>query len=425
MKLKKALVSLACRAGDRLKPALIQILPKALLKKIKSRLIASAYTKKQARLPYDPTAFPHGINLIGYIRAQMGLGQGCRLMASALEASGIPFGILETRVGNPFHHEDHTWDHKIVKELRYGINLFHVNPEQMPPLQLTLPSDALDRRYHIGIWLWELPEFPDEWSDAFSLVDEIWAPSHFNCESIAKKSPVPVYRIPYGISAPCEDSVGRSRFGLPEDLFLFLCMYDANSTLARKNPTGAIQAYRKAFPDEAGVGLVVKINNPTGEDLQQLSKELEGCQHIYLLQETYTKEEVNSLIRCADVFLSLHRAEGFGLVIAEAMLLGTPVVATNWSANVDFMDQDNSCPVSYTLTPIREDCGSYRAGQIWAEPDTGHAAQSCRRLFEDQEFRDRIRRNAQKDIQEKFSIQASAEAIQARIREITKASIQG
>lgn len=419
MKLKKIIVNAVCGAGDRLKPVLLKLLPKSLLKKIKGSLIASAYNDRSERVPYRPGAYPEGINLVGYIKAQMGLGQGCRLMAGALEESGLPFLIMDTRVGNPFNHSDEAWAHKIEKSPRYSVNLFHVNPEQMPPLQLSLPADMLDRRYNIGIWLWELPDFPEEWCGAFSLVDEVWAPSVFNCESIRKKSPVPVTLIPYGIEAPCDEALDRAHFGLPEDQFLFLAMYDANSTIRRKNPLGAIEAFKAAFPPEdASVGLVLKINNPRPEDLELIASALAGYKNVYLIRHTLPKAEVNALIKLADAFVSLHRAEGFGLVIAEAMLLGTPVIATNWSANVDFMNAENSCPVAYTLKPVGEDHFVYKAYQIWAEPDIGDAARFMRRLVSDPVYCEGLRENARRFITEHYSMECSARAVKRRLGEI-------
>lgn len=423
MNIKKTVVNFACRIGDRLKPLLLKILPLETAKKIKGRLIHSAYNGKTTRPPYVAGAYGFGINLIGYIKAQMGLGQGCRLIAAAIEHSEIPFCILDTRVGNPFNHSDESFNKAIVKLPKYSINIFHVNPEQMPPLCLTLPSDCLDRRYNIGIWLWELSEFPDEWCDAFALVDEIWAPSHFNCESIAKKSPVPVKLIPYGIAVTADAAIDRDYFSLPKEKFLFLAMYDSNSTSQRKNPIGVIHAFKEAFPPtRRDVGLVIKINNPTDADLALLEGEFAGYDNISIIKHTLSRGEVNALIAVVDVFVSLHRAEGFGLVIAEAMLLGTPVIATNWSANVDFMNEENSCPVKYELTKLEKDFFFYKAGQYWAEPDESHAAEYMQRLSSDRDFYAQIAENAKAFISENFSVERSSAAIKARIAEIMNRS---
>lgn len=419
MNLNKAIVNKACRFGDSLKPFILKIIPLNTAKKIKSKLIKFAYNNSTLKKPYEKNAYPFGINLIGYIKAQMGLGQGARLMASAIEETKIPYLIIDTKVGNPFNHNDETFDRKIKKSPEYSINIFHVNPEQMPPLQLTLKSDFSDKRYNIGIWLWELPDFPDEWCKAFKLIDEVWAPSVFNCESIRKKANVPVTLIPYGIKAETDNNFTREHFNLPEDKFLFLSMYDSNSTIERKNPLGAIKSFKKAFSkDNEKVGLVIKINNPKDSDIELINNELNGYNNVYLIKETLAKTEVNSLIKCCDVFVSLHRAEGFGLVIAEAMYVGTPVIATNWSANVDFMNEENSCPVSFTLKKIGHDCYMYKAYQTWAEPDIDNAAEYMIKLANDKEYYEKLSKNAESFIKTEFSIQKSAEKIKHRLKEI-------
>jgi len=202
-------------------------------------------------------------------------------------------------------------------------------------------------------------------------------------------------------------------------MFLFLSMYDSNSTIQRKNPIGAIKAFKKAFPpSEKNVGLIIKINNPKEEDLKLINDELKGYRNIFIIKNTLSKTEVNSLIKCSDAFVSLHRAEGFGLVIAEAMLLGTPVIATNWSANVDFMNSENSCPVSYELKQLGEDYFFYKAYQHWAEPDLDNAAEYMKKLFSDKSYRETLSKNAKKFIQKNFSVQKSAEKIKSRIDEI-------
>lgn len=416
MNLKKSIVNILCAVGDKFKPFVLKIIPLSLAKKLKTNLISSAYSTDSQKKPYENAFYPWGINFVAYIKAQMGLGQGGRLIASAILKTDIPFLIIDTKVGNPFNHNDTSFDYKIQSRPKYSVNVFHVNPEQMPPLQLTLPTDMLDKRYNIGIWLWELPEFPDEWVDAFRLVDEVWAPSVFNCESIRKKANVPVTLIPYGIEAKWDDKFSREYFNLPHDKFLFLCMYDSNSTIQRKNPIGTIKAFKQAFAkDDTNVGLVIKINNPKDEDISAINSELNGYQNVYFIKNTLSKVEVNSLIKDCDVFVSLHRAEGFGLVIAEAMYMGVPVIATNWSANVDFMTADNSCPVNYELKKIGQDYFLYKADQIWAEPDIYDASLYMKKLYSDKKYYNLIALNAEKYIKQNFSLEKSAEAINNRL----------
>ena len=341
----------------------------------------AAFVKKKT--PYQAERYPKGVNLLGGIRAEMGLGQSCRLVARELEQSNFDFAVYNVDFNSDLRENDSSYDKYIVDKLPYGINIFHVNPFELGRLFMSRP-DLFDGHYNIAFWLWELEEFPAEWVKYCSLFDEIWTPSEFAGTGVKKKTNIPVKTVPYSVTAPWDKKIGRKDFGLPEDKFLYLVMYDANSTSGRKNPQGAIAAYKNAFPTENDkCGLVIKINNAKEQDLEALRKELSDYHSIYFITDILKKEQVNSLIKCVDVFVSLHRSEGFGLVMAEAMLLGTPVVATNWSSNTEFMSEDACCMVPYKLIENDHTEGLYRKGCIWADPDITAAAGYMYRLWSD------------------------------------------
>ena len=247
----------------------------------------------------------------------------------------------------------------------------------------------------------------------------MWTPSEFISNSLRKVIDLPVRTIPYCVKAPVKKEYSRSYFGLPEEQFLFLAMYDSNSTRERKNPMGAILAFKSAFEQSnKNVGLVLKINNARDEDLTLLKHMLKGYDNIYYITQTMSKVEVNSLIKAADVFVSMHRAEGFGLVMAEAMLNGTPVIATNWSSNTEFMNQDVACMVDYTFVTLKEDFPPYKAGAVWADPNPETAADYMKRLYEHPEFyRDKAQK-AKAYITEKLSMDKAVELIEKRMEEI-------
>ena len=419
--IKKTLVSKIVCIGDSLKPVLIKILPKKALKKVKKKIINSAFDKKSyKRIPYKKNAYPFGVNLFGYIKAQMGLGEGARLIAKALSKTDIPFCVIDTKVGNPFNHNDNTFDSKIVNKAKFSINIFHINPEQFPSLEISLPQNTWDKRYNIGIWLWELSEFPKEWENAFKQVDEIWTPSHFCYNTFKKVSPVPVTIIPYGIEAVFDANINREYFNLPKNVFLFLIMFDVNSTMQRKNPLDAIRAFKNAFSkDNKDVGIVIKINNANTHAVNTIKSELKGFKNVFIIDKTLSKIEVNSLIKVCDTFVSLHRSEGFGLVIAEAMYLKTPVIATYYSANTDFMSTSTACCIDYKLIKIDKDYSMYKSNQVWAQPDVIQASVFMKILFSDENYRNQLTKNAYKYITTNFSINESADKITSRIREIT------
>jgi len=285
---------------------------------------------------------------------------------------------------------------------------------------------VFDGRYTIGAWTWELPDFPDEWMPSFDLVKEVWVPSTFVQQAIALKSPVPVVRMPHAVQAPAGPFMSRAELGLPPDPYLFLMMYDVFSVRQRKNPEGCIQAFCGGFaPDDDSVGLVIKLNNADQAERSLIERLIDGRRNIHLVDRTLSRHEVDSLLAATDCFVSLHRSEGFGLAIGEAMALGKPVVATYWSGNVDFMSPWNSAPVGYELTTLQRDHGPYRAGQQWAEPDLENASWWMRELAQDRSRSAEIGRRAQIDIELGFSPEAVGGLIEARLRHIRRSTGRG
>ncbi|GGI46262.1 glycoside hydrolase [Paenibacillus marchantiophytorum] len=402
------------------------ILSTNLKKNVKRKLLSKAYplnelpTKKEKYTNFDE-ADEIGVNLVGYSRAEMGIGESCRIAAKSLNAENIPFGIINFEGTNSSRMSDTTWQHKEIKSPLYNVNIFHVNAEQMMEIYSSKGNEIFDNRYNIGYWHWELPDFPDEWIENFRFVDEVWVPSNFVLESISMKSPVPVVKIPHSIEVKIQSERTRQYFNLPEDPFLFLCMYDAHSYQERKNPEAAIIAFKMAFlPEDLSVGLVIKVNNSrsTPSEIKHLEEMIQDYRNIYLLKETYVRNDVNALLAVIDCFVSLHRSEGFGLGLAEAMYLGKAVIGTNWSSNIDFMKHDNSCLVDFKLINLGEDHGPYQSYQYWADPDVNHAAFYMRKLAEDKDFYDVIAQNGEKTIKEQFSPQAIGTLIRKRLKYI-------
>lgn len=347
---------------------------------------------------FDPEAFPKGVNLIGSIYAEMGLGQSCRLVAKELQNSGVRFSIYNVNFDENLREADTSFTAYVSGELPYSVNIFHVNPCELGKVFMRMP-EAWNRHYNIAFWLWELEEFPDEWVKYCQLFDEIWTPSEFAGRGVRARTGIPVKTMPYSVVAPCRKNCTRKDFGLPEKMFLFLVMYDCNSTTGRKNPQGAVEAYKRAFPaEETDCGLVIKLNNASKKNIQALKKHLTDYKNVYFITETLEKSKVNSLIKAVDVYISLHRSEGFGLVMAEAMLLGVPVIATDWSANTEFMNKESSCMVRYKLVKNKRREGLYKKGCEWAEPDTDEAAEYIRRLKDDPEYYRRKAENGTRHI---------------------------
>lgn len=412
---------LVLNVSGTLKPVLIKLLPLSLLRKMKRSMITNSYGKleKLNLLPYENGRYEHGVNLIGNICAESGLGQSCRLVASALDKTGFPLSIYKYEQLGAEGQGDHSWENRLSKELPYDVNLIHINPHELGLAFIQQDASVWNYRYNIGYWLWELEEFPDEWIPCFQCLDEIWAPSEFICNAIRKKTTLPVRCMPYYVDVHIGTIYDRKHFGIPEDKFLYLMMYDQSSCMERKNPIGVLNAFKMAFEKEnENVGLVIKINNPTPESRKQIRSVLDGYTNVYLIEETLSRDEVNSLTKCVDVVVSLHRAEGFGLVLAEAMLLGTPTVATNWSSNTEFMNENVACMVDYELITIEKEMPPFKAGNRWADANLDQAAGDMKKLYEDKEYYEMIRKNAKEYAEEKLGMDQAAGRMRERLKEI-------
>jgi glycosyltransferase involved in cell wall biosynthesis len=270
-----------------------------------------------------------------------------------------------------------------------GLAFLHVNP---PELLTSLQFMQLPRStYRVGCWAWELDSIPPQWAAAGRLVNEIWAPTTFCAAAIARSISAPVHVVPYPIRSMQQTFDLRGELGLDATDFLVLFSYDALSSHARKNPEAAIRAFRMGLAGAADARMILKVNNlkhyPAGE--QSLSAAIDGDPRIRILTTTLDEADMHGLIGAADVVISLHRAEGFGLLLARAMLAGKPVVATNWSGNCDFMNEDVAAMVPFELVSVSDPQGMYRNGR-WASPAIPAAAQFLRNLYNDKDMRMRI-----------------------------------
>ncbi len=379
---------------------------------------SEAFTVREIPAETEPS---DGVNLIGYIRSEHGLGEACRLTAEALDSTDISWDAYDWEVNNSSNQNDNTWNKKISFCMHHNISIFNINADQLTVAREKLPARSFEG-YRIGIWYWELTKFPQEWIKAFDLVDEIWAPTRFIKDNLERISPVPVHYMPPGIRRDDKlEMYSREYFGLPEDEFLFLNFYDAYSYSTRKNPEAAIKAFQMAFaPDDKTVGLVLKVNNATAGDegIVKLQSLVGHYTNIHIFAKTMSRDEVNALIDICDVSVSLHRSEGLGLLCQESMYYGKPVIATGWSGNTDFMNDDNSCLVRYEMIPIGEYYGLNDPNQMWAEPDISHAAEYMARLRTDKEYYEKLAANAKQHIHTVFSCEVCGKRMEKRLKEI-------
>ena len=323
---------------------------------------------------------PIGVNVAGYLNTESGMGEAARLSARSLEAAGIP--VTLNNVASRLRMDDRTYT-SFTDDNPYPFNLVHLNADNMEWFSRARGAQYFRDRYTIGYWFWELPEFRSDWMSAFSVVDEVWVPTEFGRAALDGRSPVPVTCMPLPLVPPARPSCDRSHFGLPDDAFMFLFTFDVSSQMERKNPLGLVQAFRAAFGRRRDVVLVLKFTNPEYDPtaIRRVRRLCEGINAV-LLEGYMARDELQGLMAAADCYVSLHRSEGFGLGIAEAMALGKPVIATRYSGPADFMTSENSFPVDYRVVRIERDHGPYLEGFTWAEPDLEHASLLMRQVVE-------------------------------------------
>lgn len=345
-----------------------------------------------------------GFNVIGYVSSNLGAGVTARNIVQLLLDQGSPVSILDIDAGLGRGKADLRYEHLTVSSpdtLGHPITLFVLPPFHIEELLRICPSLLSPNRLNVAFSMWELTVLPPNLTATLEKMDAVVAESDyirhafaFNLSNVfTVTARHPIY-LPEGIRPD------RAKFGLPVRGTLFISSFEPYSDIDRKNPFAVIEAFRRAFPSESDAYLVLKINNAVVNGhyhpvLDLLRQAAGNDRRIRFITETFSYVETLSLYASCNIFVSLHRAEGLGLGLMEAMLLGKPVIATAWSGNMSFMDHASSCPVSYRLVPVTSGMSVYSREYLgkealWADPDLDDAAGWMRRLFLDKGLRERI-----------------------------------
>jgi glycosyltransferase involved in cell wall biosynthesis len=374
---------------------------------------------RQARpvLASDPTP---GLNVVGYFESILGLADSGRSIVLAAEAAGLPVAThAERRTNSAQNHRFRARDHRL---LPFDTTVLAVNGERTAETLSDLGGDAARRsRRTIGFWYWEVDRLAEGMEAAFDLVDELWVASEYVEDIFREHTALPVRRFPLPVLWPSEPTrLLRDDLGLPEERFLFLFVFDFFSVVARKNPVGLIEAYRRAFGPDDGVGLVLKsVNGTFGlsqlAQLERLRLSVLDRPDIAVRDEYLDAGEMRALYELCDAYVSLHRAEGFGLTIANAMAAAKPVIATGFSGNLDFMDAGSALLVPYRLVEVGPGAGPYPADARWAEPDLDVASELMRALVDDQDAAAELGATARSHILERHSLRRAADFLSAEI----------
>jgi glycosyltransferase involved in cell wall biosynthesis len=371
--------------------------------------------------PRRPVQNAPGVNILGYFGSDLGIGEAARSLAGSCDEAGI--AVTRIDAGELFAAPVSTIGAtSFPRHEQRPIDILFYNADVTLAAAQHLRAIGHHSGYRIGFWHWEQLILPQRFHDAFAEVDELWVPSTFIQKAIGPVAPVPVVMIPHAVRFTPTPGVKRSAFGLPEDKCLVLVMYDFHSFQERKNPQAAIAAFRQAKAAEPSLGLVIKTINAQHHqrERQELKDALRDVTDVTFIDAALTRQQAWDLQMCCDILLSLHRAEGFGLILAEMMYLGKAVVATGWSANMDFMDESNSLPVAFELKPLPRPIGPYEAGIPWAEPDIDHASAALRRLITDRHLASRLGHNARETILRTLDPQVVGARVRQRLDVIAR-----
>lgn len=359
-----------------------------------------------------------GVTLIGHYQAETGVGEGARSNLRIIQATGIPFTVLNCI--DPRADNLEGLPECAAAADSYNTNLLTINADGFP-LYVKANRAQLEGRFNIGYWAWEVPEFPEEWASSFGYVDEVWTPSRFTRDAVASRSPVPVKVVPHSMLFDCGEEfvVDRTRFGIGSEDYVFLFCFDFDSYVDRKNPFGLITAFKKAFAGRDEVKLLIKSVHGSAH-AEELAALQQACaeSNIRILDRTLSREDKQQLMLAADCYASLHRSEGFGLTMAEAMACGKPVIATGYSGNLDFMSDDDSFLVPYRIATIERTCGPYKAGYHWADPDLDYAVDAMREVEKNREKAAIIGAKARAKVRTILDSREIAKPVRRRLKEL-------
>ena len=355
------------------------LVPRPIRRRIARRLLGNPFA---GRAPGPGRAVPPFV-FVGEAGSGTGFGWALRASAEHLVAAGHDVRVVDVT--------DYVGHGRVAGPAAIapadvptgpGTLVLFCNPPQLAYLGSLLPRRALDGKHVVASCAWELERIPTAWRLPLGGVDEVWVPSAFVRDAFLAGSDRPVTVVPYPIEPPPGLKADRAAFRIPADRFVVLVAANLRSGLARKNLTGAIDAFRLAFGDRGNELLVVKVSDgrKNASALAAIQAAIGGAPNIVVLDRSLGDHEMWQLVAASDAVLSLHRSEGYGIVLKQGLLLGKHVIATGWSGNVDFMEGSLAHPVAYDLVSVSDPGGVFAAeiAQRWAEPRIADAARLLR-----------------------------------------------
>lgn len=360
-----------------------------------------------------------GINFFGPYEARDSIGRVAGLNIACLKASGIPCQVhLLSRPGPKEIVDYANIDDDLIASLKYRVNIFHFNARRVPLYFSRLGEDSLKGFYNIGFWVHEMPTIPSQWARQLEFFDEIWTPSSLCQSAISLSANIPVVKMPYPIeSNPINQRMKERAIGKSFDVFNFLAVFDVFSDAERKNPLFVVRAFLDAHAGNPSVRLIMKTRNLDQDKMlaEKLHKIANEHTNFVVLDGYLEPEELAALYEQADAYVSLHRAEGFGLTISDAMSRGIPILTTGYSGNMDFCNAADSRLVAYELRPVGHNRPRYRYDDVWAEPDLNDATEAFEDLVQNHGVWVKRAARARLRLEREFSVETIGRLMQSRI----------
>ncbi len=357
-----------------------------------------------------------GVEFIGFARAESGLGESMRLLVRAARTENLTCAVADVALDVGMRQADESVVDLIVDTPTFRTRVVCVNPDSLgEALHLDGVGAVIDCR-QIGYWYWELERIPQRWVDATRLVDEVWVASDFVAGAVTSSASIPVRVITPPLLTPqLSRPYSRAEFNLPDDACVFLFSFAYGSFATRKNPEAVIRAFRTAFPlSIRDARLVVKTSQSElfQTQVEALMSEAKSDSRIIFVNSYLSRDQLTGLQSVCDCYVSLHRSEGLGLGMAEAMSLGKPTIGTGYSGNLAFMNEHNSLLVDFSRVAIR--AGDYpdANGQSWADANVEDAARKMRFVYDNRAEAAALGEVARNDLAQRFSLAA----VGARIR---------
>ncbi|WP_303563951.1 glycosyltransferase family 4 protein [Uliginosibacterium sp. 31-12] len=359
------------------------------------------------------------VQVIGYPSGQFGIGEDARLVFEAARSVYGHVRLFQSKREIGAKAIDYAGIERIES---IGPSLCKVFC--MPAFDtIALCHDAgrypFDGGYRVGIWQWELARFPDKARFAFDLVDEIWTISSFCQKALSVATDKPVHVLPLPVKAYPDDGQSRDAFGIPANAWVFMTAFDGSSFIARKNPLAVIEAFQRAFKRDDPAVLVVKAMNTTNDALwRECLNRAASDERLLIIDEVFSPARLSSLLEASDCIVSLHRAEGFGRLMADAFAHHKPVIASRYSGCMDFLTDENAYLVDGKLIDISPlDYPFYKTGK-WFNPDIDNAAEKMRWVFEKRDDAAKKGANGFELISDRYSVGATSLFIKNRLSQI-------